>query len=54
LFTPWLSGIRIDAWDYLQWKNAKPISNDDGKIVAAELIVYSDKREEHHCYSPPY
>ena len=32
VYTMASSGIRIGAWDYLQWKHVKPISNDEGKI----------------------
>ena len=32
------SGIRIGAWDYLQWKHVSPITNDKGEIVAARLV----------------
>jgi hypothetical protein len=33
------SGIRIGAWDYLQWKHVSPITNDNGEIIAARLLV---------------
>ena len=35
------SGIRIGAWDYLRWKNVKPLTNDKGEIIAAKLTVYA-------------
>ena len=31
------SGIRLGAWDYLQWKHVEPITNDEGEIVAAKV-----------------
>jgi hypothetical protein len=40
VYTMASSGIRIGAWDYLQWKHVKPISNDEGAIIAAKLMVY--------------
>jgi hypothetical protein len=53
VFTMASSGIRIGAWDYLQWKHVKPISNDEGKIIAAKLIVYSGDSEEYYCFITP-
>ena len=35
------SGIRVGAWDYLHWGNIRPIEQD-GKIVAARILVYAD------------
>jgi hypothetical protein len=40
------SGIRIGAWNYLQWKHVIPMSNSSGEIIAAKLIVYAGDREE--------
>ena len=34
------SGIRIGAWDYLQWSHIRPIERD-GEIIAAKMIVYA-------------
>jgi hypothetical protein len=31
------SGIRIGAWDSLQWKHVTPITNDNGEVIAAKL-----------------
>jgi integrase len=53
VYTMASSGIRIGAWDYLQWKHVKPISNDEGKIIAAKLVVYSGDREEYYCFITP-
>lgn len=53
VYTMASSGIRIGAWDYLQWKHVKPISNDEGKIIAAKLIVYSGDSEEYYCFITP-
>jgi hypothetical protein len=44
------SGIRLGAWDYLKWKHVKPISNDEGKIVAARLEVYAGDVEEYYSF----
>jgi integrase len=53
VYTMASSGIRIGAWDYLQWKHVKPISNDEGKIIAAKLVVYSGESEEYYCFITP-
>jgi integrase len=53
VYTMASSGIRIGAWDYLQWKHVKPISNDEGKIISAKLVVYSGDREEYYCFITP-
>src|SRR5215469_15283898 len=44
------SGIRIGAWDYLQWKHVSPIANDNGEIVAARLLVYAGDPEEYYSF----
>ena len=44
------SGIRIGAWDYLQWKHVSPITNDNGEIIAARLLVYAGDPEEHYSF----
>lgn len=48
------SGIRIGAWDYLQWKHVFPIR--DGateQISAAKLVVYAGDREEYFTFVTP-
>ena len=40
VYTMASSGIRIGAWDYLQWGHIRPVKKDD-EIVAAKLIVYA-------------
>jgi hypothetical protein len=47
------SGIRLGAWDYLKWKHVKPLRNDEGKIVAAKLDVYSGDVEEYYTFVTP-
>lgn len=53
VFTMVSSGIRIGAWDYLRWKDIVPLSNDEGEIVAAKLVVYSGDSEEYYCFVTP-
>jgi integrase len=40
VYTMASSGIRIGAWDYLQWGHVRPL-NKDGDVFAAKLIVYA-------------
>jgi hypothetical protein len=47
------SGIRLGAWDYLKWKNVKPIADNEGKIIAAKLDVYSGDVEEYYTFMTP-
>ena len=47
------SGIRLGAWDYLQWKHVEPITNDEGEIVAAKLTVYAGESEQYYCFIVP-
>lgn len=47
------SGIRLGAWDYLQWKYVKPINNDERKIIAARLDVYAGDVEEYFSFITP-
>jgi hypothetical protein len=42
------SGIRLGAWDYLQWKHVIPQKNENGQVIAAKLIVYSGEAEEYY------
>lgn len=34
------SGIRLGAWDYLQWGHIEPIRMNN-QIIAAKIIVYA-------------
>jgi hypothetical protein len=47
------SGIRLGAWDYLQWKHVKSITNDNDEIVAAKLLIYPGDAEEYYCFITP-
>jgi integrase len=40
VYTMASSGIRIGAWDYLQWGHIRPVKKDT-EVVAARLIVYA-------------
>jgi integrase len=39
VYTMVSSGIHVGAWDYLRWRNIRPIEQDR-KIVAARMVVY--------------
>jgi site-specific recombinase XerC len=46
------SGIRVGAWDYLQWGHIRPIERD-GQVIAAKMIVYAGEDEEHFTFITP-
>jgi integrase len=47
------SGIRIGAWDYLQWKHIVPITNPDNSITAAKIIIYAGEPESYYSFITP-
>src|SRR5918999_2778169 len=54
IYTMVSSGIRIGAWDYLQWKHISPISNNTtGEIIAAKILVYPGDREQYYTFITP-
>jgi hypothetical protein len=54
IYTMASSGIRIGAWDYLQWKHISPISNNTTReIIAAKILVYPGDREEYYTFITP-
>jgi hypothetical protein len=50
VYTMVSSGIRIGAWDYLQWKHIEPISKENREIIAAKLRVYAGDVEEYYAF----
>jgi hypothetical protein len=46
------SGIRVGAWDYLQWKNIKPIEREE-VMLAAKIIVYAGQPEQYYSFISP-
>lgn len=50
VYTMASSGIRLGAFDFLQWKHIIPIYNDDGKVLAAKIIVYAGDNEEYYSF----
>lgn len=46
------SGIRLEAWNYLQWQHILPIEKE-GKVVAAKITVYAGDPEEYFSFITP-
>ena len=53
IYTMASSGIRVGAWDYLQWKHVTPITNGLGEIIAAKLLIYPGDHEEYYSFITP-
>jgi integrase len=49
IYTMASSGIRVGAFNYLQWKHIIPISNSDGDIIAAQMLIYPGDPAEEYC-----
>jgi hypothetical protein len=39
IYTMASSGIRIGAWDYLQWKHITRLTNQNGEVIAANILI---------------
>jgi hypothetical protein len=46
------SGIRVGAWDYLQWGHIRPFERD-GEAITAKMIVYAGEDEEYFTFISP-
>jgi integrase len=53
VYTMVSSGIRIGAWEYLQWKHVSPMTNAKGEIIAAKLLIYAGDAEEYYGFITP-
>jgi len=53
VYTMVSSGIRIGAWDSLQWKHISPITNESGIVISARIIVYAGDREVYYSFITP-
>jgi hypothetical protein len=53
VYTMASSGIKLGAWNYLKWKHVKPMTDEKGNIVAAELTVYTGDSEEYYAFITP-
>ena len=52
LLTMASGGIRIGAWEYLNWGDVEPILKD-GRVIAAKLAVYRGEPEEYVTFITP-
>jgi hypothetical protein len=43
------SGMRIEGWNYLRWRNIKPIERN-GQIIAAKIVIYEGDVEEYYSF----
>ena len=50
IFTLASSGIRLGAWDFLQWKHIVPIHGNHREVLAAKIIVYAGENEEYYSF----
>ena len=46
------SGIRVGAWDYLQWRHITPIKSE-GAILTAKIVVYAGQPKHHYSFVTP-
>ena len=56
IYTIISSGIRLGAWDFLQWKHITPYYNDDNdkqQVIAARILVYAGENEEYYSFITP-
>ena len=47
------SGIRLGAWDSLQWKHVNPIYDEKGHPLVARLTVYAGDVDEYYTFVTP-
>ena len=47
------SGIRIGAFEYLQWKHVEPIYDENREIIAAKITVYAGDKEQYYAFMTP-
>jgi hypothetical protein len=50
VYTMCSSGIRLGAWDYLQWQHIIPLKNEKGEVIAAKIRVYADNEDEYFSF----
>ncbi|MGA9169858.1 MAG: hypothetical protein WBZ20_06915 [Nitrososphaeraceae archaeon] len=53
VYTMASSGIRVGAWDHLEWNHISPIVSGDGKLVAAKINVYAGEDDEYITFITP-
>lgn len=47
------SGIRLGAWEDLDWKHVEPQKNEKGEVIVAKLTVYDEDAEEYYTFITP-
>lgn len=50
IYTMVSSGIRIGAWDSLQWKHISPITDESDIVMSAKIVVYAGDPEEYYSF----
>jgi hypothetical protein len=53
IYTMASSGITLGAWESLLWKHITPITNQNGELVAAKIVVYAGDVEEYNSFITP-
>ena len=48
-----LTGIRVEAWDYMKWKHITLLKDENGITVAAKLVVYPNEAELYVPFMTP-
>jgi integrase len=43
------SGMRIEGWNYLRWRNIK-LFERNGQIIAAKIVIYEGDVEEYYSF----
>lgn len=46
------SGIRLGAWDYIRWRDIRPVTRNEA-VIAAKIVVYAEDAEEYFCFITP-
>jgi hypothetical protein len=46
-------GFRLGAWDNLRWKHVTPITNNQGEVIAAKVLIYPGDLEEYYTFITP-
>ena len=47
------AGFRVEAWDYLCWKDVTFFRNEDGTFRGAALLIYRGDPERYHTFITP-
>jgi integrase len=47
------SGIRLGAWDFLQWKHVNAVFDEKGNLLGAKIIVYAGEPDEYYSFITP-